>query len=199
MKIVVIGGNGTIGSAVVEAFAQEHEVIKVGKSSGDVTVDITDTESIKAAFAKIGTVDAVISATGDVAFNLFADMTEQEWQLGLGSKLMGQINLTREVLPYLAPGGSVTLTSGILTDEPIAMGTSATVINAGVEHFAQAVSTELPNGIRINVVSPTVLEESLPVYGDFFKGFPAAPAKRVAQAYVRSVMGVVTGRVFKVL
>lgn len=199
MKIVVIGANGTIGSAVVAVLEKKYEVIKVGKSSGDVTMDITDTVSIKSAFESIGSVDAVISAAGDVAFNLFSDMTEEEWQVGLGSKLRGQINLTREVLPYLNPNGSITLTSGILADEPIAMGTSATTVNAGVEHFAMAVSTELPKGIRINVVSPSVLEESLPVYGDFFPGFNAVPASKVAQAYLRCVAGVVTGRVFKVL
>ncbi|WP_428625222.1 short chain dehydrogenase [Sedimenticola sp.] len=199
MKIVVLGATGTIGSAVINALGDDQEVIKVGKSNGDMNVDITDSSSIHRAFDQIGPFDALVVATGDVAFNAFDAMKEEEWSVGLHSKLMGQVNATRAAIDYLNPNGSITLTTGILSDEPIAWGTSASTINGAVEHFVRAVSTELPKGIRINAVSPSLLEESVGVYGNFFPGFIPVPGARVAQAYVKSILGVATGQVYKVI
>ena len=118
--------------------------------------------------------------------------------MGLQSKLMGQINLTRAAIAHLSDRGSITLISGILSEEPIHWGVSATTINGAIEHFVKGAACELPRGIRINVVSPTVLEESMGKYADFFPGFVPVPAARVAQAYKKSVLGVQTGQIFRV-
>ncbi|MNC55182.1 short chain dehydrogenase [compost metagenome] len=111
---------------------------------------------------------------------------------------MGQINLTRAAIPHLNDNGSITLISGILSEEPINWGVSATTINGAIEHFVKGAACELPRGLRINVVSPTVLEESMDKYADFFPGFVPVPAARVAQAYQKSVQGVQTGQIFRV-
>nr|WP_272896760.1 short chain dehydrogenase [Aeromonas cavernicola] len=181
--------------AVSELLAQDHDVIRVGHTQGDATVDIHDKASIEVLFAKI---DALVVATGNVAFNSVTQMSDEGWQVGLNSKLMGQINLTRAAIPYLNEKGSITLTSGILSDESINWGTSASTINGAVEHFVKAAACELPKGLRINVVSPTLLEESVPKYGVFFPGFVPVPGATVAQAYKKSVQGVQTGQIFKV-
>jgi uncharacterized protein YbjT (DUF2867 family) len=47
MRILIIGSTGTIGHAVVRALSAEHDVVKVGHSSGDFRVDISSTDSIK--------------------------------------------------------------------------------------------------------------------------------------------------------
>lgn len=198
MKIVIVGASGTIGSAVSELLAKDHQVIRVGHSQGDATVDMRDPASIKALFAGLGQFDALVVASGNVAFNALTEMTDEQWQVGLESKLMGQINLTRAAIPHLSDKGSITLISGILSEEPINWGTSATTINGAVEHFVKAAACELPRGLRINVVSPTVLAESMDKYADFFPGFVPVPAAKVAQAYKKSVLGIQTGRVFKV-
>ncbi|WP_421225212.1 short chain dehydrogenase [Aeromonas jandaei] len=198
MKIVIVGASGTIGSAVSELLAKDHQVIRVGHSQGDATVDMRDPASIKALFAGLGQFDALVVASGNVAFNALTEMTDEQWQVGLESKLMGQINLTRAAIPHLSDKGSITLISGILSEEPINWGTSATTINGAVEHFVKAAACELPRGLRINVVSPTVLAESMDKYADFFPGFVPVPAAKVAQAYKKSVLGIQTGQVFKV-
>ena len=198
MKIVIVGASGTIGSAVSELLAKDHQVIRVGHSQGDATVDMRDPASIKALFAGLGQFDALVVASGNVAFNALTEMTDEQWQVGLQSKLMGQINLTRAAIPHLSDKGSITLISGILSEEPINWGTSATTINGAVEHFVKAAACELPRGLRINVVSPTVLAESMDKYADFFPGFVPVPAAKVAQAYKKSVLGIQTGQVFKV-
>lgn len=198
MKIVIVGASGTIGSAVSDLLAKDHQVIRVGHSRGDATVDMRDKDSIQALFDQIGTFDALVVASGSVAFNALAEMSDEQWQLGLQSKLMGQINLTRAAIPHLSDRGSITLISGILSEDPINWGVSATTINGAVEHFVKAAACELPRGLRINVVSPTVLEESMGKYADFFPGFVPVPAARVAQAYKKSVLGVQTGQIFRV-
>ncbi|MDM5053303.1 short chain dehydrogenase [Aeromonas dhakensis] len=198
MKIVIVGASGTIGSAVSDLLAKDHQVIRVGHSQGDATVDMRDPASIKALFAKLGQFDALVVASGSVAFNALTEMTDEQWQVGLESKLMGQINLTRAAIPHLNDRGSITLISGILSEEPINWGTSATTINGAIDHFVKAAACELPRGLRINVVSPTVLTESMDKYTSFFPGFVPVPAARVAQAYQRSVLGVQTGQVFRV-
>jgi len=198
MKIVIVGASGTIGSAVSDLLAKDHQVIRVGHSRGDATVDMRDQASIQALFDQIGTFDALVVASGSVAFNALTEMSDEQWQLGLQSKLMGQINLTRAAIPHLSDRGSITLISGILSEDPINWGVSATTINGAIEHFVKAAACELPRGLRINVVSPTVLEESMGKYADFFPGFLPVPAARVAQAYKKSVLGVQTGQIFRV-
>ncbi|BEJ50841.1 short chain dehydrogenase [Aeromonas dhakensis] len=198
MKIVIVGASGTIGSAVSDLLAKDHQIIRVGHSQGDARVDMRDPASIRGLFAKLGQFDALVVASGSAAFNALTEMTDEEWQLGIQSKLMGQINLTRAAIPHLNDKGSITLISGILSEEPINWGASVTTINGAVEHFVKAAACELPRGLRINVVSPTVLTESMEKYADFFPGFVPVPAARVAQAYQRSVLGVQTGQVFRV-
>lgn len=198
MKIVIVGASGTIGSAVSDLLAKDHQIIRVGHSQGDARVDMRDPASIRGLFAKLGQFDALVVASGSAAFNALTEMTDEEWQLGIQSKLMGQINLTRAAIPRLNDKGSITLISGILSEEPINWGASVTTINGAVEHFVKAAACELPRGLRINVVSPTVLTESMEKYADFFPGFVPVPAARVAQAYQRSVLGVQTGQVFRV-
>lgn len=198
MKIVIVGASGTIGSAVSDLLAKDHQVIRVSHSQGDARVDMRDPASIRGLFAKLGQFDALVVASGSAAFNALTEMTDEEWQLGIQSKLMGQINLTRAAIPHLNDKGSITLTSGILSEEPINWGASVTTINGAVEHFVKAAACELPRGLRINVVSPTVLEESMDKYASVFPGFVPVPAARVAQAYQKSVLGVQTGQVFRV-
>ena len=197
MKILVIGAAGTIGSKITHALQSRCEVITAGKTSGDVQIDVTDPSSIHAAFDKIGKVDGVICAAGDVAFNTFEQISREEWDVGINSRLMGQVNLTQIALNYLNDNGSITLTSGIIADYPIAYGVSAATLNGALEHFVSAVSHELPRGIRINAVSPTVVTESLGTYGDYFPGFHSIDAKDVAKFYLRGALGIENGKTFK--
>ncbi len=198
MRVLVIGASGTIGKAVVAELAQRHEVIEVGKSRGEHRVDVLDSAGIRRLFADIGKVDAVVTATGNLHFGPLAEMTPEQFQIGLDDKLMGQIKVVLAAHPFVHDGGSFTLTSGIVGVEPIRFGANATAVNAAIEGFVRAAAIELPRGLRINAVSPTVLTESLPAYGAYFRGFEAVSAARAALAYSRSVEGAQTGRVYRV-
>lgn len=198
MKIIVIGGTGTIGKAVVKELSQRHTVILVGHAQGDIQVDITDKKSIEKMYQATGKVNAVVATTGSVHFDDLASMTEEKYQVGLKSKLMGQINLLLLGIPHLYDAGSFTLTSGILAKDPIKYGSSASMVNGALESFVKSAAIEMPRNIRINTVSPTVLTESMNKYGDYFRGFESVSAARVALAYSKSVEGAQTGQVYYV-
>jgi NAD(P)-dependent dehydrogenase (short-subunit alcohol dehydrogenase family) len=198
MKILIIGASGTIGQAIVKELEPRHELIRVGKSRGNVQVDITDPRSIRAMYERVGRVDSVVSACGNVHFGPLSDMTPELYDIGLKDKLMGQVNLVLLGREFVNDGGSFTLTSGVVSWDPIRYGSSASMVNGALEAFTRAAALELPRGLRINTVSPTVIQESLPSYGPYFRGFEAVPAARAALAYSKSVEGAQTGQVYRV-
>lgn len=198
LKVVVIGATGTIGKELKQHFkGLGHEVIGVSRKSGDFLADIQDKKSLEKVFKEIGRFDAVANAAGELAFAPFEALTDEHFASSLNNKLMGQVNVVRTALPYMADGGSFALISGILTEEPIAAGTIGTMVNSAIEGFVKAVSLELPRGIRINCISPTVLTES-PAYHPFFPGFIPVDNWKVARAYERAICGIITGRILKV-
>jgi len=197
--VLVIGASGTIGQAIVAELAPRHEVIQVGRSSGDLRADVTDAESIRSMFEQAGTVDALVSAVGKVTFAPFAEMSAEAYEVGLKDKLMGQVNLVLIGRDYVSDGGSFTLTTGVLDSDPIVQGTSASMVNGAVNAFVHAAAIEMPRGQRINVVSPGVIEEAMEVYAPFFRGFEPVPAARAALAYAKSVEGAQTGQVYRVV
>ncbi|EOF4707314.1 short chain dehydrogenase [Klebsiella oxytoca] len=198
MKIIIIGASGTVGRAVAQELSQRHEVIRVGRTQGEYQVDITSQESVQGLFENIGRIDAIVSATGNLFFGPLETMTDNDFNQGLQDKLLGQVRLALTGQHYLNDGGSITLISGIVAHEPIAQGVNATTVNAGLEGFVRAAACELPRGMRINLISPTVLTESAAAYDGFFPGFESVPAASVAQAYRRSVEGIQNGRIYKV-
>ncbi|KAF1044377.1 MAG: hypothetical protein GAK35_01792 [Herbaspirillum frisingense] len=198
MKIALFGASGTIGRAVVDALSARHQIIRIGSSSGYQQADATSSASIRALFERIGKVDAIISTIGKLHFGPLSEMTAEQFRVGLLDKLLGQVDLALVGQHYLNDGGSITLTSGIVSEAPIRYGANASTVNAALEGFARGAAVELPRGQRINVVSPTVVSESEAIYGPYFLGFESVPAARVALAYSRSVEGVQTGQVFKV-
>ena len=199
MKIILIGANGTIGELVQTAMAGAgHEIVKVGRKSGDFQVDIESRESIRRLYQVVGSFDAVAIAAGEVVFAPLSQLTAENWQFSLGSKLMGQISLVQEAIPFINKRGSFTLVSGVLNEEPIFAGVAGATVSGALEGFVRAAAVELPKELRINVVNPTILKESEAHMGSFFPGVIPVEGWRVAQAYKRAILGVQTGRVYKV-
>ncbi|WP_417860209.1 short chain dehydrogenase [Winogradskyella sediminis] len=198
MKILIIGGNGTIGTTVATHFNQNNDVLIAGRTSGDVTVDIADSKSIKSMFENIGKIDAIICIAGEAKWADFNELTEDDYYIGLKSKLMGQVNLVRIGQHYLNSNGSITLSTGILADDPVVKTASAAMVNGGIHSFVQAVALEIENGIRVNVVSSGMVEDAYDKYKDFFPGHNPIPMTKVVNAYVRSVNGKGNGEVIRI-
>lgn len=198
MRILIIGASGPIGRAVVEELSIDHEIVKAGRSHGDFQVDIRNRDSVSQLFKRIGMLDAIVCAAGHVHFDPLDRMTFEKFQVGLQDKLMGQVNLVLTGQASLNDGGSFTLTSSSCSEIPIRDGSSESMVDGAVESFVRAAAIELPRGLRINAVSPTILQESMGAYGHYFPGYEPVPARRVAFAYAKSVAGAQTGQVYKV-
>ena len=197
MKILIIGGTGTIGKKVCAHFSGKHELIIAGRTSGDVTVDIAGSKSIKAMFESVGRIDAVVCIAGEAKWAPFDRLTEDDYYIGLKSKLMGQVNLVRIGQDYLNAGGSFTLTTGILADYPVVMTASAAMVNGGIHSFVKAAALELKNGLRINVVASGLVEDAVEKYEAYFPGHNPIPMKKVVNGYVKSVEGKGTGEIIR--
>jgi NAD(P)-dependent dehydrogenase (short-subunit alcohol dehydrogenase family) len=193
MRILLIGATGTIGQAVATALAARHEVIPASRHKARESVDMSNAESIRALFKKVGRVDAIVSAAGEAAFKPLRDLADKDFELSLRSKLMGQVNLVRYGIEFVTDNGSITLTSGILAQNPQPGTAAISLVNAGLEGFARAAALDAPRGVRINVVSPPWVSETLKALGMPPTG--GLPAATVARAYVESVEGRMTGQV----
>jgi NAD(P)-dependent dehydrogenase (short-subunit alcohol dehydrogenase family) len=194
VKILLVGASGLIGTAVHKTFLDRgHDVLTVGRTSGDLRFDLTDPDQVGALYAAAGPVDAVVSAAGDVPFKPLADLTADDFRAGFAGKVLSQVELVRQGLAHVS--GSFTLITGVLAREPIVAGSAASLANGAVESFVRAAAIEIAP-LRVNAVSPTVVTEALDAYGDFFPGMPPVDLADVTQAYVRSVEGPLTGQVF---
>ena len=197
MRIVLVGASGVIGRAVKDLYGGRHEIVAASRSGGDLQVDIADPASIRALFERAGSFDALVCTAGAVHYAPFPLLGEADYEIGLRSKLMGQVNLVTYGLACVADGGSFTLTSGLTNDDPIREGTASSLVNGALEGYVRGAAIEMPRGVRINLVSPTLVEESAPLYGPYFPGTATMPAREVALGYVKSVEGAQSGRVFR--
>ena len=193
MTVLLIGATGTIGAAVRDALSSRHDVVGVGRSSGDAHADLSAPDSIQALYEEVDAFDAVVCAAGNAAFNPLLELSDEDFDLSLSSKLMGQVNLVRHGLPRISTDGnpSFTLVSGVLSEEPIPGSAAISMVNGGLNGFVRAAA--LDTDVRVNVVSPPWVSETLEEMGeDPSDGLPAAT---VAQAFVDSVEGDMTGEV----
>lgn len=198
MKIILFGASGDVGRAAYDELSSRHEIISVGRSSTEISVDISDRNSIKKMYEHVGSFDAVVCAAGSVTFAQLSEFTEKSFMLGLQNKLMGQINLVLVGISHISDAGSFTLTSGVLDRDPVFSGTNAATANAGLAGFVKSASIEMQRGLRLNVVSPGLLDISEKRFGAFFPGHERVSSKRVGLAFAKSVEGALTGQVIVV-
>jgi len=174
MKILVIGGAGTIGKTIVADFSKNHDVIVAGRSSKDYKVDIADTNSIKALYRKIkksGRIDAIICAAGDSKWAPMKELSEADYHIGLRSKLMGQVNIVRY---------------------------AAAMVNGGIHSFVRAAAIEMRKKRRVNVVSSGVVIDAYDKYESYFPGHPPIEMDKMLMGYRKSVLGRINGEVIKI-
>ncbi len=196
MKIIIVGATGTMGKHLANALEKEHEIVRVAKKDGDIQADITSTDSIENMFKQIGPFDALISTAGPTYVGPWQKLNDKEFRQGVEGKMMGQINLVLIGQHYINPKGSFTLITGALSYEPQKNFANASAANGAVEGFVRAAAIELRNGIRINAVSPTVIENS-PQYFPYFPGDIPVTMQQLEFGFRKSVFGANTGQVIK--
>lgn len=193
MKILSIGAHGTAGHAITEHLASRgHDIITVGRTSGDIQADVSDLKQLESMWQQAGTVDAVVYAAGDVRYAEFQDLSSSDFESAWQQKALAQINLVRTGLEHISPKGSFTLMSGIPSRDPVVSGVAAATVNGAVDAFVKAAAIEIAP-VRINAVSPSVFTESLDTFGDFFPGFIPVDLADVARGFQKGVEGAATG------
>jgi NAD(P)-dependent dehydrogenase (short-subunit alcohol dehydrogenase family) len=198
-RVLLVGAGGVIGRAVHALLAESFDIIPAGLEGDGIVMDLADPVALCSGLERAGRVHHVVSAAGRAAFVPLAavapaTVTESAYALGLADKLMGQVNLALAARDWLEPGGSVVLTSGTTDREPIAGGSSLSMVNGALSAWVQAAATEFPPGLRLNLVSPGLVAESPPPAHRAFAGFLPVPAATVALAYLRCLQGGFTGR-----
>ncbi len=194
-KIIVVGATGRLGSVVVGGLT-DYEVIRAGRSGPDLKIDALDFGSASDAFARIGPFDALISCAGVRApFKPFEELTIEDFATGISNKCLSQLNLAKAAIPYLTENGSITLTSGIIGDEPILAGSAAAAANGALNMCVATLAAEYAGKLRINIVSPSIIENSVEHYGMVFDGFEPTSEKRIVEAYRRTISAPISGRV----
>ena len=195
MRVLLVGASGTIGSAIAKALQGRHEVVATSRKRARIKVDLEKADSIEQLYRRAGRLQAVICAAGQAAFQPLPELSDEDFALGLRSKLMGQVNLVRLGIDVVEDGGSFTLTSGILGQQPMPGSAAVSLVNAAIEGFARAAALDLPRGLRINVVSPDWFRETLAAMD--MDPEPGVPAAEVAKVYVRALEGSMTGQVLE--
>ena len=197
-RILIIGGTGTIGQLIIAELGGRYEVITASPNRGDVKVDIRSRESLERMFHEVGEVDDLVTAAGQLHFGDIAEMTDEEFYIGIESKLMGQVNAVRLGLHHVRDRGSITVTSGCTNVDPVRHGSLSALVNGGLDGFVVGAALEMPRGIRLNGVSPGVLRESLARVESKFPGFQPVEGAHVAKAYRKCIEGLINGRVISV-
>jgi NAD(P)-dependent dehydrogenase (short-subunit alcohol dehydrogenase family) len=195
MRILVVGGEGTVGRAAIGDLAKRHDIVTAGRTSGSIKVDVMDEVSVADMFKAVGEIDAVIVTTGHTHFGPITEMTPELFRKGVNDKLMGQVTVALIGQHHVKDGGSITLTSGVTNRDFIRKGANAAAVNGAIDDFVQGAAIEMSRGIRINAVSPGLLEDSAAKYDGYFPGHQPVSAQRVALAYTKSVESALTGHV----
>jgi len=191
-RVVVIGASGNIGRELVSALESRYEIVRVGRSGGDIRCDYTDVESVQQLFAAVNSFDALICVAGrDSVFKTYAELGDEDFRYGFERKVLAQLRLVRLGVPHVRDGGSFTLSSGFLSDYPNPASIATGPFNAAVDAFVEHTAPLLERGVRLNVVSPA------PVVPADRAGRGAITAAQAAEAYVQAIEGDFTGRVIR--
>ena len=182
MRILLVGASGTLGSALATTLRAQHEVLCASRSRSELRVDMANPESIQQLYADVGQVDAVISTAGCYSFRALPELTDADFSSDIGTKLMGQVNLVRLGLAQVNDGGSFTLTGGIGSRRPNAGGSVIGLVNGALEGFVRSAALDLPRGLRLNLIAPGWIRETLVALA--MDPSPGLPAAEVAQAYL---------------
>jgi len=196
-KIIVVGATGRLGREVVEGLEADYEVIRAGRSGPDLKIDAFDFESVSGIFASVGSFDGLVSCIGGTPFKPFDELSMEDFATGLSKKCFSQLNLAKAAIPFLTENGSITLTSGIIGDEPILAGACAVAANGALNMCVSTLAAEYAGKLRINIVSPSIIENSVEDYGMLFDGFEPWSKESIIQAYRRTISAPISGRVLR--
>jgi NAD(P)-dependent dehydrogenase (short-subunit alcohol dehydrogenase family) len=160
-------------------------------------IDAFDFANAGKILSSVGKFDGLVSCIGGAIFKPFDELTMEDFATGLSKKCFSQLNLARAAIPLLTENGSITLTSGIIGDEPILSGSCAAAANGALNMCVSTIAAEYAGKLRINIVSPSIIENSVDDYGMLFDGFEPTSKESIIHAYRRTISAPISGRVLR--
>jgi len=172
-RVVIIGGTSGIGFAVAEgAAAAGASVVLASSDAGKVAaaaarlpgaqglaIDVTDEVAVAAALAGLGGFHHLAFTAGDWGGPRRAPLAELDLEAARGVfavRFWGALAVVKHAHGQIAPGGSITLTDGMIAHRPSKGSAVSTAMAGAVEHLTRGLAVELAP-VRVNAVCPGLI------------------------------------------
>lgn len=175
-RVVLLGGTSGIGLATAHAALEAgasvtvvssrsqrvaEAVARLGERANGYTVDLSNESAVRGLFEELGPFDHLVYSAGDsLQTGALADMDLDTVRRVFDVRLFGAIAAVKHAAPYLRPGGSVVLTSGVASLRPQKGWVALASVCSAMEGLTRALAVELAP-IRINLVSPGLVRTPL--------------------------------------
>lgn len=175
-RVLVVGGSSGLGRASAAGFLQEGAEVWIASRSSEklcntveelgnperlhyLVFDMTAPEDVQKLPTQFPNgLDHLVISASKAAHGAFAELPVAEVEAMFASKFMGPYRTARALLAVLRPGGSITLFSGVLSRRPGRNVAGLASVNAAVEGLTRALALELGPDLRVNCVSPGMVE-----------------------------------------
>ena len=178
---VVTGGSSGIGLATAQRFladgarvvvtgrnqeALDAAVSTLGGGATGVRGDVADLDDLDSLFAQVrtqfGRVDVLFANAGVAPFVPFRAVTEEHFDRLFDVNVRGLFFTVQKALPLLSDGASVILNASVVAQVGLPNTSVYSATKAAVRSLGRTLAAELsPRGIRVNVVSPGLIETPL--------------------------------------
>lgn len=174
-SVLITGGNRGIGLAIAQCMAGEgHRVTVTYNNSpapeglGAVKCDVTDVDSIKAAFAEVkqqqGAVEVLVTAAGITRDAMAIRMNEQQWDDVVDTNLKGAAFASIEALRGMAFArwGRIILIGSVGAARGVPGQLNYTAAKAGLVGMGRTLAREYAaRGVTVNIVAPGLTETDM--------------------------------------
>lgn len=175
-KILVVGGSSGMGRAAAKAFLDAGAEVWIASRSAEklnaaaarldggallhtYQLDMGDSAQVEDCAKHLADgLDHVVISASQAAHGAFSDLPVNAVETMFASKFMGPYRVAQALLPTLRPGGSITFFSGVLSRRPGFNVAGLAAVNAAVEGLTRALALELGPDVRVNCVSPGMVE-----------------------------------------
>ena len=178
---VVTGGSSGIGLAAAQRFiADGAQVVITGRDQGTLDAaiaelgdratairgDVANLKDLDRLFAQVreqfGRIDVLFANAGIAPFVPLEAVTEEHFDALFNINVRGLFFTVQKALPLLSEGASVILTASVVAQSGLPNTSIYSATKAAVRSLGRTLAAELsPRGIRVNVVSPGLIETPL--------------------------------------
>ena len=174
MRIVVTGAGGTLGRAVLKAFADRGDQVAAivrrpatglpdavrQIAGGDLADPASASSALRDAASVLGDgIDALIHLVGSFEWSTVEQGRPETWRRLFGDNVETTLAAVQAALPWIGDGGAI-LCVGAASAEPAAAGMGPyAAAKSGVARIVEALASELkPRGIRVNAILPSIID-----------------------------------------